>query len=657
MSIRLDYPDWLPRAPAPPAPPPADDHRVEALVNRFIAGKQAALFTAPDAFYRLEGADAVDGATSIAQRLTALRTATLEHARDDVERAALGPRLDLHIDDAMDGIGRHLAKQRQAHQRQIISERQRLIQRAAELEHDNDGKIAALAEANASAALERARMDGIEANSPGESAAVREARSQVFHAAIGERIANGKGLQALALFDRVRDQLSSADLNRLDVPIAAARNDTAVDAWLQREASRPGQPLAERVADDPSLSPDQKAIAAAKIAERQSADESRLATTVLDLDDRLAVGQRSLATQPASYKAGTFATLANAYEAAGEAAKAENARRLAAQEPFLRAFAQSTPDRQDLFIGALPAQDRSAAEAIQRDQNEAFARDAFGVGTALYGDIGSPVPLEDIDGRIRQARMIAARRNIPVVPFTAEEIAEGQDRALEGDQQTAVLPIDGDVATPAVSDSGVSLTRLPRTIDEFLEDLDDPRVRATNASFDRSDFAPEPANADDEQGLLHQAQHVGDNRRASIEAEDAETARIKRIDPKAKVVRQVRVYVDGGPTYMVADIIFRGNGTSVIIIEVKTGAATLTDNQVKVLAEAARTGGVYITNVDAANKIKVEPRTTFGSKGIIPEVYIVGGDSAKIERQMRNQGLDVRPAGIRGRLRLGAPPT
>ena len=48
MSTAFQYPEWLPVA-EPPPPPPIDDHRVEALVNRFIASKQEALFTAPDA--------------------------------------------------------------------------------------------------------------------------------------------------------------------------------------------------------------------------------------------------------------------------------------------------------------------------------------------------------------------------------------------------------------------------------------------------------------------------------------------------------------------------------------------------------------------------------------------------------------------------------
>jgi len=46
-----------------------DPHRVEDLVNRFIAGEQDALFLAPDAYYRSTGADAVDGAVPRPPRL------------------------------------------------------------------------------------------------------------------------------------------------------------------------------------------------------------------------------------------------------------------------------------------------------------------------------------------------------------------------------------------------------------------------------------------------------------------------------------------------------------------------------------------------------------------------------------------------------------
>ncbi len=113
------FPAWAPTAPPPPPPevPEVDRHRIEGLVNGFIAAKQDALFGAPDAFYRRTGADAVEGVPAITKRLSGLRDATLDQANDDHERAALGPRLDAHMADALDGIGRHVTQQRDARNR------------------------------------------------------------------------------------------------------------------------------------------------------------------------------------------------------------------------------------------------------------------------------------------------------------------------------------------------------------------------------------------------------------------------------------------------------------------------------------------------------------------------------------------------------------
>src|SRR6185437_2558238 len=83
--------------------------------------------------------------------------------------------------------------------RQTLAERQRLIQRAATLEHDNDDKLAGLAEAHASAAQELARMNG-----EPEAAAMDAARSAIWRTAIDQRLANDNGPQAITLFDQVK---------------------------------------------------------------------------------------------------------------------------------------------------------------------------------------------------------------------------------------------------------------------------------------------------------------------------------------------------------------------------------------------------------------------------------------------------------------------
>jgi hypothetical protein len=126
MSLQFALPDPV-DATDPSPDTVVDPHQVESLVNGFIAGKQAALFDAP----------------AVVGQLNALRQATLDSVGDDATRAVLEPRLGAHLDDALDGISRHVETQREVFHRQTLSDRQGLIQRAATLEYDNDAKIAA----------------------------------------------------------------------------------------------------------------------------------------------------------------------------------------------------------------------------------------------------------------------------------------------------------------------------------------------------------------------------------------------------------------------------------------------------------------------------------------------------------------------------------
>ncbi|HEY2873962.1 MAG TPA: hypothetical protein VGJ56_18700 [Reyranella sp.] len=438
MSTAFEIPEWL--LTAPPPAPSADDHRIEGMVNHFIAGKQEALFTAPDAFYRLEGDDAIQGQPAINDRLQALRAATLDLARDDSERAALGPRLDLHIDDAADGIDRHVAGQRRVYQRQVVSQRQALIQRAAELEPDNDDKIMGLAEANATAAREGARMDGIAADSPEEAAAILGARSNILRRAIDERIANRKGAQALALFDQVKDQLSPADRLSLDTPVQAGRYEQAADQWIAREIKTDGPSLQERLDSASELPSDAKPIIRAKLDARQSADESARVAKVQALDDQVRSAVRILPVNPSAYRPCTFARLADAYDALGEPKRAASARRTAAQEAFIVLFSQLSVESQQQLINELPEGDlRGSAIDVQTRQAQAFAHDPFAAGTTLYKEVGPPAPIDDVEGRIRQARQLSYLRGISVVLPTTEKT---QEPPTESDGPAAVQPTD-----------------------------------------------------------------------------------------------------------------------------------------------------------------------------------------------------------------------
>jgi hypothetical protein len=361
MSAEFSFPDWWANAPEPPpAPPPVDTDRIEGLANRFIAASHGALHTAPDAFYGKTGTDAVDGAPAVVAQLSDLRDATLDLARDEHERRALADRLEPYHSLALADVDRHVAEQRQALARQTVADRQALILQAASLKHNEDA-LGGLAEANATAARSLARLDGLP-----EEPAMQAGRSAIWRSAIDQRLTDGEGTRALGLFEQAKGELVPADQRALEVPIQVARTDAVADAWIEREQGKPGEPLSVRLQANKELSSTEKATVLAKIEAQDSAKESARVATVRGLDDKLEATADSLATKAGNYKPGTLAALANAYEDAGEPAKAGAIRRLAQREGFLQSFARGSAAAQQRLIDSLPdGEDRAAAEAIQ----------------------------------------------------------------------------------------------------------------------------------------------------------------------------------------------------------------------------------------------------------------------------------------------------
>jgi hypothetical protein len=184
---------------------------------------------------------------------------------------------------------------------------------------------------------------------------------------------------------------------------------------------------------------------------------------------------------------------------------------------------------------------------------------------------------------------------------------------------------------------------------------------STNTSpTERSVYNPDNDAGDDS---LFQLVGVKENKAQGDAAEDAEEAATMKAHPGARLAKQVRIYAEGAPDYMVADIMFNAGGTAAImIVEVKSGDGKLTPKQIAKLGEAARTGNIYIVNEEAAGKFRIQPNVTFAAQGIIPQVFVVGGNHDEIARQLRNHGLEVLPErvgrnGRPARLRIGVPPT
>jgi hypothetical protein len=63
------------------------------------------------------------------------------------------------------------------------------------------------------------------------------------------------------------------------------------------------------------------------------------------------------------------------------------------------------------------------AEAIMSRQIDAFSRDLYAAGTALYPEVGPPRPETDANGRLAQVRMIEARRGVAAPIRQDDEIA------------------------------------------------------------------------------------------------------------------------------------------------------------------------------------------------------------------------------------------
>jgi hypothetical protein len=307
-------------------------------------------------------------------------------------------------------------------------------------------------------------------------------------------------------------------------------------------------------------------------------------------------------------------------------------------------------------VQALDDEAREALRILPKDPG-AYQPGTFARLSDAYDTAGEPQKAAEMRQLALQEPLLRAfAQSSPDQQQKLIDSLPPQDRsaaeAVQGDQSEA--PAREASRTVAAFNADVGLPVLPGAIDDSL---DTDRLLDAIYGVDQPGPASESGDAQEAHDLLHKVQAVEDNRRQGKAGEEAERARLRRIDPRAKFVGQIRVYVEGGPDYMVADIIFRGSGTAVVYLtEVKTGAGVLSEKQIKALAQAARAGGVYITNLKAAEELDIEPNIPLGAQGIIPEVYVTGGDSVKIERQMRNQGLEVRPIGGRGRLRIGGPP-
>jgi hypothetical protein len=172
----------------PPAPQPTPEEaeanaaRVNDLKNQFIDYKQQVLYTAPQAFLRQRGSDAITRAGEAEEILGTLRQQTLDQTADVHQRTRLDEMLDWHLADAREQIHRHVAEQSDAWQQGVAARTVELATKQASLESGDAEKVGFVALAAYDAAKARALKAGV----PGEAAheSGRGAWSGAYKAAI-----------------------------------------------------------------------------------------------------------------------------------------------------------------------------------------------------------------------------------------------------------------------------------------------------------------------------------------------------------------------------------------------------------------------------------------------------------------------------------------
>jgi hypothetical protein len=428
--------------PPPPAPVPqptpaeadANDARVRDLNNQFIDYKQQVLFTAPQAFLRQQGSDAIARAGEADEILDSLRQQTLDQAANAHQRTHLAGMLDWHLADAKERVRRHVVEQSDVWQQSVAARTVELATKQAALESGDAEKVGFVALAAYDAEKARALKAGLAPEIAHESG--RGAWSGAYKAAI-ETQAGTDPLQAVKLFEHAKATLDPQTREALQPRIDDLSRGAQANA-LADKALAPGTNRAALL-DDPAVPPEVRQLAENKIAMRETAASAVRAFQIDTLDSRLAHDTPQLMAN-ANYVPGTYAAVANGYAATGDVEKTAAARQLAANETLLTGFAGMTPAYQDVTLGKLvsgPVRDQ--ALRIKEASDKMLANDPlrWGTTTQRANGVGDLVPLDltpsptntpqtiaaALAKREQQARQIETLSGSRTLAMTKEEIA------------------------------------------------------------------------------------------------------------------------------------------------------------------------------------------------------------------------------------------
>lgn len=244
------YPEWqLPPDYHKPPPPPDPETQVEIntrvddALNRFMAASHKALYSEPDAYFRLQGRDAVDGLPAITGLLAELKKQTLAGVRSDLVRQPLQQRLAGRIELDEHDIDRHFRQQKKAWRRGVLDDRIELIRQRAGLIWNDRPSLQEHLDAAADLARSHAAVDGLAPDSEEAKARVRAASTGVLRAAIEGALDGNDSATALDLYERVKDRIAPGDAEVLARQIEDARRTDTGRAWIdQFIATLPDRP-------------------------------------------------------------------------------------------------------------------------------------------------------------------------------------------------------------------------------------------------------------------------------------------------------------------------------------------------------------------------------------------------------------------------------
>jgi hypothetical protein len=209
----------------------ANDSRVQDFNNQFILGQQEILRTGADAYYRLKGADAIQGAGTATERLQKLKEQLLSQTANPYQRQRLAPILDAHFTSATDQIARHVDQQQQVYDKNVALASIDVAEREAISNPDNLGGAVTRA-ADAARSLFKGQAPEVIENE------ARKAASQVVSSLIKDRLVRNDP-SAVALFRQYQARLDPKDRIALGAAVETLSN--AVDAadWVRSRSAGP----------------------------------------------------------------------------------------------------------------------------------------------------------------------------------------------------------------------------------------------------------------------------------------------------------------------------------------------------------------------------------------------------------------------------------